>query len=121
MAGTIRFTDGVDTIDVSPVLGFRNPFARRESVNITLSGKTFVHKWSQKNFPEIPIINVSLANRDQFFTWWNVKTELTVTLDLDAFPAVTVTAKIMNPQFPLQQWNAAAFDTFAGALMVKEV
>lgn len=121
MAGVIRFTDGVATIDVSPVLGFRNPFARRESVNVTLSGKTFVHKWSQKNLPEIPLINVSLANRDQFFTWWDAKTELTVTLDLDAFPGVTVTAKIMNPTFPLQQWNQKEFGTFAGSLMVKEV
>lgn len=121
MAGTIRFTDGVDTIDVSPILGFRNPFARRESVNITLSGKSKVHKWSQKNLPEIPLTNVSLSDRDQFFTWWNAKTELTITLDLDAFPAVTITGKLMNPGFPLQQWNAKEFDTFAGSLVVREV
>lgn len=121
MAGVIRFTDGGTTIDVSPVLGFSNPFFRREAVNVTLSGKTFTHKWSQKELPSLPITNVSLSDRDQFFTWWDSKTQLTVTPDLDAFPGVTITAKIMNPAFPLQQFNLADFTIFAGTLIVKEV
>lgn len=121
MAGVIRFTDGVDTINVSPILGFRNPFDRREAVHVTLNGSVFTYKWNMKNLPEIPLVDVSLSDRDQFFTWWDEKTDLTITLDLDAFPGVTITGKLMNPAFPLQPWNAAEFDTFAGSLVVREV
>ena len=63
MAGNIRWTDGGNTITLSPILGYESPYRRRESVNVTLSGKTFVHLWSQKLNESVPLINVSAANR----------------------------------------------------------
>ena len=121
MAGTIRWTDGGDTIDLSPVLGYVSPYRRRESVNVTLSGKTFTHKWNQKLREDVPLMNVSAANRAQFFTWWDSKTKLTYTPDLDGAPGTTFTVKLMGDTFPFQLFNPASFDTYAGALLVVEV
>lgn len=121
MAGNVRWTDGGDTITLSPILGYVSPYARRESVNATLSGKTFVHKWNQKLREDVPLINVSAANRDQFYTWWNAKTELTYTPDFDGAPGTTYTAKLMGDDFPLQLFNPKSFDTYRGTIIVREV
>lgn len=121
MAGNIRWTDGGNTITLSPILGYVSPYRRRESVNVTLSGKTFTHKWSQKLRENVPLVNVSAANRNQFYTWWNAKTELTYTPDLDGAPGTTYTVKLMDDSFPLQLFNLAVFNTYAGTLIVVEV
>ena len=121
MAGTLRLTDGVNTIDFSPILGYVSPYARQEAVNVSLSGKRYVYKWAQKEQHEVPIINVSAADKAQFYTWWNAKTELTFTPDLDAAPGTTLTAKLMNPTFPLQLFNLASFVTYRGTLVIVEV
>ncbi len=121
MAGQMRLTDGVDTITFSPILGYELPYARREAVNITISGKSFVHKWNMKELHEPPLINVSQASRDQFFTWWDEKTELTFTPDFDGAPGTTITAKLMGDEFPFQLFNPASFDTYRGTLIILEV
>jgi len=121
MAGNVRFTDGGTTITLSPILGFILPYRRREAVNTTLSGKTFVNKWNQKERYDVPFINVSQSDRNQFFTWWDSKTELTFTPDQDGAPGTTITAKLMGDDFPFQLWNLKAFDTYAGTLVVVEV
>lgn len=121
MAGRIRLTDGGNTIDFSPTLGYERPYARRESVNVTLSGKRYVHKWNMKERLDPPIINVSQADHDQFFTWWDSKTELTCTPDLDAEPGTTFTAKLMGDDWALQLFSAASFVTYRGTLLIVEV
>lgn len=121
MAGNVRWTDGGDTITLSPVLGYVSPYARRESVNVTLSGKRKVHKWNQKLREDVPLVNVSQADRDQFYTWWDSKTELTYTPDQDGAPGTTYPAKLMGDAFPLQLWRLKDFDTYAGTLVVVEV
>jgi len=121
MAGTMRLTDGGNTIDFSPILGYSLPYARREAVNTTLSGKRFTHKWNMKERHDVPLINVSQADRDQFFTWWDAKTELTYTPDFDAAPGITVTVKLMGDTFLLQLFNPASFVLFAGTLIIVEV
>lgn len=121
MAGTMRLTDGGDTIDFSPVLGYDSPYARREAVHITLNGTRYTHKWNQKERHEVPLINISQANRDIFYTWWDDKTALTFTPDLDGAPGTTLSVRLMNPAFPLQLFNLASFDTYAGALVIVEV
>lgn len=120
MAGNIRWTDGGNTITLSPILGYDSPYRRRESVNTTLSGKTFVHLWSQKLFETVPLINVSAAHRDQFFAWWNAKTELTYTPDFDGDPGTTFTVKLMGDEFGLQLFELKNFNTYAGSLVVVE-
>jgi len=120
MAGTMRLTDGADTIDFSPILGYDAPYARREVVNITLSGKRYTHKWNQKERHDVPLINVSEADRDQYYIWWNAKTALTFTADQDGAPGTTITARLMNPDFPLQLFNQASFITYAGTLTIVE-
>ena len=121
MAGTMRLTDGVNTIDFSPILGYVSPFARRESVNVTLSGKRFTHKWNMKERHDVPLINVSQADRDQYLTWWDAKTELTYTPDQDGAPGTTFTVKLMNPSFPFRLFNLASFETYRGTLVIVEV
>lgn len=121
MAGTVRFTDGGNTIDISPVLGYITPYARREAVNVTLSGKRYTHKWNMKERAELPFIDVSQSDRDQFFAWWDAKTELTVALDQDGAPGTTITAKLMGDTFGLQLFNPKDFDKYAGTLLIVEV
>lgn len=121
MAGTMRLTDGGTTIDFSPILGYDSPYARREVVNITLSGKRYTHKWNQKERHDVPIINISQANRDQYYTWWDAKTELTFTPDLDGAPGTTITAKLMSPDFSFQLFRLKSFNTYAGTLVIIEV
>lgn len=121
MAGNVRFTDGGDTIDISPILGWTSPYARREAVNVTLSGNVKTHKWSQKLLESVPFTNVSSADRDQFYTWWNAKTDLTYTPDQDGAPGVTYTCKLMGDEFPLQLFNPASTTVYAGVLIVREV
>lgn len=121
MAGNIRWTDGGNTITLSPILGYDSPYRRRESVNTTLSGKTFVHTWSQKLLETVPLINVSAADRDQFFSWWDAKTELTYTPDFDGAPGTTFTAKLMGDEFALQLFILNNFAAYAGSLVVVEV
>jgi len=121
MAGNMRLTDGGNTVNFSPILGFATPYARREAVNVTISGKRFVHKWHQKRLDDSPLVNVSQADRDQLFTWWDSKTELTWTPDLDGAPGTTFTVKLMNPIFPLQLFHLKDFDVYAGTLVIVEV
>ena len=121
MAGNVRWTDGGNTITLAPILGYVSPYRRRESVNITLSGKTFTHLWSQKLREDVPLVHVSQANRDQFYTWWNEKIELTYTPDQDGAPGTTFTTKLMGDAFGLQLWRLKDFDTYAGSLVVVEV
>lgn len=121
MAGNIRWTDGGNTITLSPILGYVSPYRRRESVNVTLSGKTFTYKWNQKLREDVPLVNVSQANRDQFFNWWDAKTELIYTPDFDDDPGTTFTVKLMGDTFPLQLFNQASFNTYAGSIIVVEV
>lgn len=121
MAGNMRLTDGVDTIDFSPILGYDSPYSRREAVNVTLSGKRFTHKWNQKERHDVPLIDVSQADRDQYFTWWDTKVELTFTADQDGAPGTTITAKLMNPDFPFQLFHLKFFSAYAGTLLIVEV
>lgn len=121
MAGAMRLTDGGTTIDFSPILGYVAPYARREAVNVTLSGKRFTHTWNQKERHDIPIVNVSAANKATYYIWWNAKTELTYTPDLDGAPGTTITVKMLSSDFPLQLFNLASFDTYAGTLVLVEV
>ena len=121
MAGVLRLTDGANTVDFSPILGYVAPYARQEAVNVTLSGRRQTVKWAMKERHDVPITNISAADRAQFLIWWDARTELTFTPDLDAAPGTTITAKLMNTTFPLQLFNPASFVTYGGTLVIIEV
>ena len=117
----IRVTDGATTIDFDPAEGYIEPKILDKTHHRAIDGTALAYKWWAKRRWEIPLDRIAKSDADQFNTWWEALTSLTLTPDMVNASTTTFTVLLRNDTAPVSAMQPKVFAThYAGVLIFEE-
>lgn len=121
MSDLMRLTDGMDTIDFAPAIGYDNPKEKREHVHIALDGTRFSYVYSRMERQEIPIVSMGSTDADLINGWWEFNNAVDFYPDYANTPGTFYSVDLVNEDQPLQMEPPFWADKYMGTIIVREV
>jgi len=101
--------------------GFDEPGRRLDVIYYAMDGTRYDYNLSKKKRWEAPVNNISAANYDTIYGWWDARTDITFTPDTDS-PGTTYTVRLANDTNPLRMMPGTTWDSkYEGTMIIEEV
>ena len=123
MAGTQTLTVGGDTVTLGPRYGYEEPTDTRITHRRTLGGTVYSYIWHVSDSFDLPVNNISAADKVFLETWREAATDITYAPDFDVAPGTTITVRITNIRNPIRMMNVNGFNTtglYEGVLTLRK-
>lgn len=117
----MRFTDGMDTVDLAPAPGYESPKDKRQHNHISLDGTRYGYTWSRNEKHEIPVVGMLKVDADFINLWWDNNTSVDFYPDYLNDDQTFYSIDFVNEDRPLQMEEPFWANLYTGTIIVREV
>ena len=116
----MRLKDDGTNFDFAPLRGYEAPENRRRTIHETLDRTLYIYDWGGKLRWEVPISEISTADKGYMDTWWTYLTQLKFYPDMINDDTTYYNVRVVNEDNPLQMMYPSWAGLYEGSLILQQ-